>query len=97
MSARYRLIATERFLEAAGSLPHQVADQLKTRLKLLEGIPRHPSLQTHEVRGAAGDCGGKIFELYVSDKYRMTWEHGPGKGELVLRNVGNHDDCLRRP
>ena len=94
MTGRYRLAATERFLRQAGRLPNQVLNQLKARLELLQGNPRHPSLQTHEVHRAKGDLGNKVFELYVTDKHRATWEYGPGKGEIVLRNVDNHDDCL---
>jgi hypothetical protein len=97
VNARWRLAATERFLQQAGRLPDQVLRQLNARLELLAGNPRHPSLHTHEVRHAAGEFGGKIFELYVTDKYRMTWEYGSDRGEIVLRNVDNHDDCLRRP
>ncbi len=97
MTPRFRLIATERFKSQAGRLPGQVVRQLETRLDFLTKNPRHPSLQTHEVQGALGDFGGKIFEAYVNDKYRMTWEYGPEKGEITLRNVDNHDECLGLP
>ncbi|MBI3296572.1 MAG: hypothetical protein HYZ75_00295 [Elusimicrobia bacterium] len=59
--------------------------------------PRHPSLRTHPVEGAVGDFGTKVFEAYVSEKYRLTWEYGPKKGDITLRNVDNHDDCLASP
>jgi len=36
-----------------------------------------------------------IFEAYVDRKYRMTFEH---RGDtFVMRNVDNHDECLRNP
>ena len=59
--------------------------------------PRYPALGTHQVEGAKGDLGGRIFEAYISRKYRMTWEYGPGKAEITLRNVDNHDECLKKP
>lgn len=97
MSRPFRLVTTERFEDQAARLPDDVFAQLETRLKFLEANPRHPSLKTHEIKNAAGDFGGKVFEAYVSAKYRLTWEYGPGKGEILLRNVDNHDECLERP
>lgn len=94
---RFKLVTTERFEAQATRLPGGIYGQLKLRLRFLESNPRHPSLQTHEIQNAVGDFGGKIFEAYVSDKYRMTWEYGPSRGEIVLRNVDNHDDCLKSP
>jgi hypothetical protein len=91
------LVASERFEEQAVRLPEAVYKQLRTRLSFLASDPRHPSFKTHEVTGAIGDHGGKVFEAYVSDKYRMTWEYGPSKGEITLRNVDNHDECLNSP
>ena len=97
MKPSFTLAATERFKEQAARLPEAVFKQLRIRASFLESNPRHPSLKTHEVKGALGELGGKIFEAYVTDKYRMTWEYGPSKGEIILRNVDNHDDCLKNP
>ncbi len=97
MKPSFVLVTTERFEEQVVRLPEAVYNQLKTRLAFLEADPRHRSLNAHEVKGAFGDFGGKIFEAYVTDKYRMTWEYGPSKGAITLRNVDNHDECLRNP
>jgi len=93
----FRLVASERFETQAAGLPEGIFEQLKTRLSYLSANPRHPSLRTHEVLGVLGAFGGKVFEAYVTDKYRMTWEYGPAKNEIFLRNVDNHDECLRKP
>ncbi|OHB75600.1 MAG: hypothetical protein A2Z34_01970 [Planctomycetes bacterium RBG_16_59_8] len=93
----FRLTATERFLDQADRLPEEVRQQLVARLRFLEANQRHPSLQTHEIKHAIGDFGGKIFESYVNAKYRMSWEYGSSRGEIFLRNVDNHDACLNRP
>lgn len=97
MTRRFTLITTERFESQAVVLPAEVYRQLAIRFKFLETNPRHPSLNTHEVKHARGDFGGKIFESYVTIKYRLTWEYGLTPGEIVLRNVDNHDACLKRP
>lgn len=97
MKSPFALVTTEWFENQSIRLPDAVYKQLKTRLSFLAADPRHPSLKTHEVSGALGDFGGKIFEAYVTDKYRMTWEYGPSKGKITLRNVDNHDDCLKNP
>ena len=93
----FRLVLSNYFRSQAAALPEEIHRQLKTRLVYLMSNPRHPSLHTHEVKGAIGQFGGKIFEAYVTDKYRMTWEYGPSKGEIILRNIDNHDACLRHP
>ena len=91
------LHATPRYERQAAGLPPTVKKQLAARHLQLAAGPRHPSLQTRSVEGTVGDFGGKVFEAYVSEKYRLTWESGPGKGEITLRNVDNHDDCLADP
>ena len=97
MTPRFTLITTEHFETQAEKLPENVYKQLKTKLAYLCANPRHPSLQTHEVKGVTGNYSGRIFEAYVNEKYRMTWEYGASRGEIVLRNVDNHDECLKSP
>lgn len=53
--------------------------------------PRHPSLQTHPVRGTKKP---KVFEAYVDMKNRVTWHWEDGI--IVLRNHCNHE-ILKRP
>ncbi|MBI2266474.1 MAG: hypothetical protein HYU64_15140 [Armatimonadetes bacterium] len=96
MTARYTLVTTRRFERQALQLPSAVFTQLRRRLCTIVGDPRHPSLKTHEVKHAVGDFGGKVFEGCVNEKYRFTWEYG-SSSEIVLRNVDNHDACLKRP
>ena len=84
----------QRFLDQFSRLPEEVKKQARKALRLLSVNSRHVSLQTHKVSGALGDHGRDIFEAYVTMKYRMTWEYGPGKREITLRNIDNHDDCL---
>lgn len=97
MKAAFKLRWTNRFTDQAAKLPEKVLDQLGKRLEQLQAEPKYPSLGTHQVEGAVGNFGGKVFELYVNMKYRATWEYGPKKGEITLRNVDNHDACLKKP
>lgn len=91
------LRVTPHYERQAARLPPAVRKQLAARHTQLAAGPRQPSLRTHSVEGTVGDFGGKVFEAYVSEKVRLTWEYGPGKGEITLRNVDNHDDCLTEP
>ena len=97
MSDRFFLTTTQRFAEQARRLSSSVKKQLKKKLEQLASDPKYPALGTHQVEGAQGPGGEKVFESYISMKYRMTWQYGPKKGEIILRNVDNHDDCLKKP
>jgi hypothetical protein len=52
--------------------------------------PRHPSLQTHKVKGTPG-----VFEAYVDKANRVTFEWDGGT--IVLRNNCNHSILDRNP
>lgn len=93
----YTLQLTDRFKANLRNLPHDVKNPAKKAVYLLAKNPRHASLQTHKISGAMGDYGGEVFEAYVTMKYRMTWEYGPDRGTITLRNIDNHDDCLKNP
>ncbi len=92
-----RLQHSPRFMAQVAHLEEETYKKLEKQLMLLQVNPRHPSLQTHVVQGKTGKFGGKIFEAYVDMKYRFTWEYGPEKGHITLRNVDNHDECLEKP
>lgn len=87
----FTLLATRRYRRQAVKLPAAVRRRLAARLAQLACAP---SLRTCAVEGAAGDFGGKVFEAAVGAKVRLTWEFGPRKGEMTLRNI---DDCLAGP
>ena len=97
MKSKFTLVTTRWFEDQALKLPAPVKKQLAKKLEQLAADTRYPSPGTHEIEGSAGDFGGKIFEAYISMQYRMTWEYGPKKGEITLRNVDNHDECLENP
>lgn len=87
---------TERFQGQFRFLPKEAKKAARKAIQLLANNPRHSSLQTHKISGRRGDHGGDIFEAYVTMKYRMTWEYGPDRKEITLRNIDNHDECLEQ-
>lgn len=81
---------TERFVKRYELLPKTIQAKVDKALRLLDVDFRHPGLRSHPVQGL-----GEIFETYVDDKYRMTFErHG---NVFLMRNVDNHDECLKKP
>ncbi|NJN55096.1 MAG: hypothetical protein HC804_10260 [Anaerolineae bacterium] len=64
--------------------------KVQKSLRLLDENPRHPSLQVKQIQGAKG-----IYEGRVDRKYRFSFEFD--RDDLILRNVDNHDECLKIP
>ena len=84
------LIFTRRFKKAYKRLPTPVQNKVKKALRLLDENPRHPSLRVKRIQGT-----DKIYEGRVDRKYRLSFEFD-GEG-ILLRNVDNHDECLKNP
>jgi hypothetical protein len=81
---------TERFVQQYEKLSAVIQRKIDKSIHLLEADFRHPGLKTHPVQSAPG-----IFDASVDSRYRMTYER---RGDvLLLRNVDNHDECLRKP
>lgn len=81
---------SERFARQYERLPRTIQRKADKALRLLDADFRHPGLRSHPVEGVKG-----VFEAYVDARYRMTFErHG---NALLMRNVDNHDECLRNP
>jgi hypothetical protein len=81
---------TGRFETKYGKLPENIRQKVKKALRLLDVNYRHPGLRSHPVISAPG-----VYEAYVDKQYRMTYER---RGDtFVLRNIDNHDECLRNP
>ena len=81
---------TERFIKQYAQLPKVIQRKVDKALTLLNTDFRHPGLRSHPIESAPG-----IIEAYVDRKYRMTFER---RGDtLIMRNVDNHDECLRQP
>lgn len=84
------IIFSERFVRAYDRLPEEMQKKVKKVLRLLDDDPRHPSLQVHSIRRHPG-----VYEARVDLKYRLSFEFS-GQ-DKILRNVDNHDECLKNP
>ena len=81
---------TERFVRQYSQLPGTIQRKVDKALISLDTDFRRPGLRSHPVDSTPG-----VFEAYVDRKYRMTFER---RGDtFVMRNVDNHDECLRNP
>lgn len=81
---------TGRFVRQYARLPKVIQQKVDKALGLLDANFRHPGLRSHPVENTPG-----VFEAYVDRKYRLTFKR---RGDtLVVRNVDNHDECLRKP
>ena len=81
---------TERFVTQYERLPENIQRKVDKALRLLDNNFRHPGLRSHPLEGS-----GDIFEAYVDVKYRLTFER---RGNIfIMRNVDNHDECLKNP
>jgi len=81
---------TDRFQRAHNALQDADARRVENAITLLAGDLRYPGLRVKKVQGTE-----EISEARASLSLRITFEiHGD---LIVLRNVGLHDDVLRKP
>jgi hypothetical protein len=81
---------TARFIRQYSRLPGTIQRKVDKALVSLDIDFRSPGLKSHPVESAPG-----IFSAHVDRKYRVTFERC---GNIfVMRNVDNHDECLRNP
>jgi mRNA-degrading endonuclease RelE of RelBE toxin-antitoxin system len=81
---------TERFRRAYRKLSRPEQERCDKPLRLLVNNPRHPSLVIKKIQGAPD-----IWEGRSSVKTRFTFEWI--EGGVRLRNIDDHDACLRKP
>ncbi len=81
---------TERFVKQYERLPDTIQRKVAKALRLLDADFRHPGLRSHPIERLQG-----IYETYVDAKYRMTFERY--EDVFLMRNVDNHDECLKNP
>jgi mRNA-degrading endonuclease RelE of RelBE toxin-antitoxin system len=84
-----QFLRTERFRKDFYRLPADLQTRTIAALERLAANPRHPSLHVKKMDGVAG-----IWELRVTDSYRVTFHRFPGG--VLLRRVGTHG-ILRTP
>jgi len=87
----YNLIYTNSYIKRASKFAKKHPDlisQYKKTLKLLEIEPNHPSLRLHPLKGKFKD----LHSVSINISYRITLEFIIIKKEIILVNVGHHDE-----
>ena len=84
------IIFSKRFKKAYKRLPRPVQGKVKKALRLLDEDQRYPSLRVKRIQGTSS-----LYEGRIDQKYRFSFEFD-GQ-DILLRNVDNHDECLRNP
>ena len=87
-------IRSERFKRAFQALPKEVQKKAVRALRLMAEDIHYPALVVKKVQGYAG-----VWEVRVDIKYRLTFQYDQKENETicVLRNIDNHDECLKNP
>jgi len=87
----YKLIYTNSYIKRASRFvkkhPDLISQYGKT-LKLLEIDPNHPSLRLHPLKGKLKD----LYSVSINISYRITLEFFMTEIEILLVNVGHHDE-----
>ncbi len=87
----YTLIYTNSYIKRASKYVKKHPDlisQYEKTLKLLEIDPNHPSLRLHQLKGKLQD----LHSVSINISYRITLEFIFIKKEIILVNVGHHDE-----
>ena len=69
---------------------HIAQKSIDDTIGLLIDNPHYPGLHTHKVQGTT-----KIFEAYINDEARLTFEYAENK--IIFRTNCNHNTVLKNP
>lgn len=85
---------TQRFKRSFQKLTKDEQQTFQKQLELfLQNpiAPFHPSLRIKKIQGTAN-----IFECRINRDIRMTWQYYQSDS-ILLRNIGKHDQTLKKP
>ncbi len=89
-----KLIFTESYEKIARKFikkQPELFSQYEKTLKLLEINPRHPSLRMHQLKDKLSD----LHTVSINISYRISLEFVLSKDEIILINVGSHDEVYK--
>lgn len=66
----------------------ELISQYEKTLKLLEINPSHPSLRLHKLEGKLSD----LYSVSINISYRISLEFTITEDEIILINVGSHNE-----
>ncbi len=88
----YEIITTLHFMRSARKFLRKHPD-LRVRLKKiidnLKDDPFQPHLELHAL-------GGKLEGVFASHSYRLTLSFKITEKEIILLDIGSHDDVYRK-
>lgn len=87
----YKLIYTDSYIKRAAKFVKKHPDlisQYEKSLRILETNPQHPSLRLHQLKGKLRE----LHSISINVTYRITLEFYITKKEIVLVNIGHHED-----
>jgi len=87
----YQLIYTDSYLKRARKFAKkhpELRNQYKKVLLLLEANPQHPSLRLHALSGKLEG----LHSVSINISYRLTIEMLIKDKQIILINVGSHDE-----
>jgi mRNA-degrading endonuclease RelE of RelBE toxin-antitoxin system len=87
-------IRSDRFKRAFQSLPKEAQKKAMRTLRLMADDMLYPSLVVKKIKGYPD-----IWEARIDIKYRLTFKVEQKNSETlcILRNIDNHDECLKNP
>lgn len=87
-----KYLVTDKFRKKYGGKQKSSQDSIDGTIRRLIADTRHPGLHCHKIRGIRGKS---IFEAYINDGARLTFEYGDDA--IVFRTNCHHDAVLRSP
>jgi len=91
----YKLIYTDSYKKRAlkfSKYHPELKEQYRKSLLLLEANPTHPSLRLHKLKGRLS----KLHSISINTSYRITLEFIITNKEIILINVGSHDNTYSK-
>ena len=87
----FNLVYTDSYLKRAKKFAKQhpeLKEQYRKCLLLLENNPYHPSLRLHALQGKLNE----LHSVSINLSYRITIEMMISDNDIVLVNVGSHQE-----
>jgi proteic killer suppression protein len=87
----YKLVYTQSYNKRAAKFLRrhpELTGQYEKTLKLLELDPLHPSLRLHQLKERLQE----LSAVSINVSYRITLEFFMIEKEIILVNVGHHDE-----
>jgi mRNA-degrading endonuclease YafQ of YafQ-DinJ toxin-antitoxin module len=87
-----KYVLTDRFKKKYGVKEKSSQDSIDETIRKLIANTKYPGLHCHKIRGIRGKS---IFEAYINDEARLTYEYG--NDAIIFRTNCHHDVVLRNP